>query len=584
MSQAQLPSALAAWSAQLSALQPELALTLGPMLHRLDELVARHSAVDDLEGQPDGLGGLAQRGDPTRLLISQWALAQDFPEEFVRRAASGELLYLAPARTHQQSPGQAVLLLDCGPDMHGAPRLVQLALALVLHRRAVAAKSSLRLGVLTSPAGSWLSGDLAAMLQTWLRTRSRRPATADDLQAWASFVDDPRQAWSVANHRAFGPSSARGPVARAITVEECDWGDHGPGAVLVRLAGERLHLQLPPSSVAIRVLRGQGWRRQASPSTLAVLRARGGARLSGIAPFLISRGRDVHEIIVQRIPDAGRPAGRVRTHHFAGPVLAASKLGNRLVALQVVDGSIEARVSGKPLGNVEQIRVPLGDLEMDADGLDRLIAAPPEQLFFRAGDLLVRLDGRWWELSPARTASLQPTVAAVAPSTTLDVPILAMHVHQQLHVWAHGLAGRFGPVPDSGTVPETHVAAGAIAWRHDDTWRIADLHRPWARTVAPGGTQPPDPGIELAVDEQVTVVGVTRIGGVAGMVTVGSGGLLVKFVTHSGTRVLSQWSNGIAAPALHGLHPLLVVGRDEGLVEVGDLESGQVRLRLETAP
>jgi hypothetical protein len=151
-----LPPALAPWAGQLAVLEPGVALALGPMIHRLDELVGRHSAADAHDGLPDGFDGLTTRGHPDRLLVSQWLLAQEVPDEFTRRAAAGELLYLAPARRHGDDTHQSALLLDCGPHLHGAPRLLQLALALVLHRRAVGHGRTLRLGVLGHPrAPGW---------------------------------------------------------------------------------------------------------------------------------------------------------------------------------------------------------------------------------------------------------------------------------------------------------------------------------------------------------------------------------------------------------------------------------------------
>ncbi len=595
MTGSRLPSGLAAWSEQLSALRPDIAIALGPMLHRLDELVGRHSAVDAPDGVPDGvpdgLGGLTRRGVADRMLISQWALAQDVPEEFLRRAAMGELLYLAQARTHDTVRGRSVLLVDTGPDLHGGPRLAQLAMALVLHRRATAAGAEFRLGVLTSPAGSWLEGDLPAMLEAWLGARGRRPATVEDLRAWADVVERPEQAWAVIADRLARASSGAVPASsgmtgrwpRRVVVQESDWTEAGPTALVVGLAGERVHLPLPALDLAVRVLRGQGWRRTAPTRTSSAGGGLRQMRLPGAAPFLLARGADAHRLVTQRVPDPGAQTGQPRVRRFPGPVLAASRIGTRWVALVAVDDVLEVRIVGKRLADVDRIRVPLTELGLMSADVDSLAAEPPAELFFRSGELLVRLGGSWWRLSPAGTFETWGTTVAVSPSTEVDVPLVAMHFDDHLWVALNGGAGRFGPVQDSGPVPETHLGAGAIAWQDGGGWRLADLvHQTRPITACSAAPSSPDPGVPVDVDTGTKVVGVTRIGDVPGLVTVGGGGVLVRFVSRQGTRTLTRWSGGIAPPALHARLPLIAVEREDGVVEVGDLGSGQVRLRVES--
>ncbi|KOU26607.1 hypothetical protein, partial [Streptomyces sp. WM6368] len=94
MKTTRLPAALAPWAGTLSAITPELAVAFGPLLHRLDALVGEREPVADLVGDPDGLGGLARSGRPDQLLASEWLLAEEYPEEFLRRLVDGELLHL----------------------------------------------------------------------------------------------------------------------------------------------------------------------------------------------------------------------------------------------------------------------------------------------------------------------------------------------------------------------------------------------------------------------------------------------------------------------------------------------------------
>src|SRR5919197_166509 len=150
---AELPPALAPWAPALSALTPELAVTLGPMVRRLDDMISTYDPDSGGSGPLDGYEGLVWRGPPERLLASKWMLADELPFEFLRRAVTGELLYLAPARRRDRGRGRVVILVDAGPAQLGAARLVQLAALVVLHRRAAARRSELAVGILGEEAG-----------------------------------------------------------------------------------------------------------------------------------------------------------------------------------------------------------------------------------------------------------------------------------------------------------------------------------------------------------------------------------------------------------------------------------------------
>src|ERR687888_334994 len=71
---AELPPALAPWAPALSALTPELAVTLGPMVRRLDDMISTYDPDSGGSGPLDGYEGLVWRGPPERLLGSGWVL------------------------------------------------------------------------------------------------------------------------------------------------------------------------------------------------------------------------------------------------------------------------------------------------------------------------------------------------------------------------------------------------------------------------------------------------------------------------------------------------------------------------------
>jgi len=131
-----LPPLLAPWRPVLDALHPTVAQAVGPYLPRLAAALGSLPAPQLTGlGDPDGVDGLARRGSWDQLLGSAWALADEAPDEFLRRAAQGELPFLRQARRRPQGGWRGVLWLDAGPEVVGAPRLVLIAGALVLADR-----------------------------------------------------------------------------------------------------------------------------------------------------------------------------------------------------------------------------------------------------------------------------------------------------------------------------------------------------------------------------------------------------------------------------------------------------------------
>lgn len=147
----ELPPALAPWSRELAIFPREMALALGPVVRRLAALIGSAIPSRAVSGEPDGFDGLARRGTYERLLHSEWLLADELPEEFARRAAMHEHLFMAVARQQLVQHPLAVALFDCGPSQIGTPRLAHIAALIVLARRAAAAEAAFRWGVLQEP-------------------------------------------------------------------------------------------------------------------------------------------------------------------------------------------------------------------------------------------------------------------------------------------------------------------------------------------------------------------------------------------------------------------------------------------------
>lgn len=172
----------AAWEEQLQRFPEELALGLAPMLRQLWAAIGNESTHHDCSGAPDGISGVAQRGRHEQMLVSQWLLATEVPMEFLRRAAMQELLFLQSATRERASSKRCILIFDAGPSQLGAPRLVHLAMLLVLERRVRRARALLQWSTLQDPSilhSSCEPSDIEALLQS----RSAREPTHADVMA-----------------------------------------------------------------------------------------------------------------------------------------------------------------------------------------------------------------------------------------------------------------------------------------------------------------------------------------------------------------------------------------------------------------
>jgi hypothetical protein len=541
-----LPASLAPWAPALSALTIDVALAMGPLVRRIDELLTGVDGSAAGGGQPDGYAGLTSHGHVERLLPSQLLLAQELPDEFVRRAATGELLYLAPAFQSSAERGRVAVLVDTGPEQLGAARLVQLATLVVLHRRAAAHGRSVVVGVLGERPGSWRDGDLNGQLDAWLAARRATEPTSATVREWMEHLDTADETW-----RLTGPELASHlpDRHRVLVSHEQEWGVDGATTVRIAFGGRQIDLSLPDRDIAVRVLRGAGFHRPAVRTS-----AGGGPLRAPLFPstgsYLIARGEDPAEIVSVAVP-----TGRIRRHRLPGPVLGASWIGRRLVALTCVDHTLRAVMIGKPLGRLHELAVPLaavGASVGDAEAAAKLDLSP---LYFQAGDLLGEIGGAWWRMSTEEPPRLE-SIAALAPGRQVDNPRLARRTNT--HIVVDGIP-RDVQIPAGADL--VLGPANSAAWSLDPTtWRIYT---------------PPAAVSDVAVPDGSTVIGLVDIGGPQ-LVALSTGGLIARLVSPAQTRTLTRWSGGTGKPALHPSQPWLAVPRPDGLIEVADLAANHL--------
>jgi hypothetical protein len=273
-----LPVGLAAWAPQLAVLPSDLALTLAPWIGRLALAVGPLASTHSRHGgDPDGYGGLARRGSYERLVTAEWGIADLFPEEFLRRAAAGEHLFLDRARREPRGALRSIAIVSAGPSQLGAPRLAHIAVLIVLARRAAAAGASFSWGVLEDREHRLIDGLDEAGILRLLAARTAMPADADAFAGWRAALGD-GDVWFVGGEEE-APGGPRiivrdvlEPGVRALEVEV---DRRGPSA--------RVRLELPAPDLCARLLRDP-YRTSRAPATPRVEPAGGPARDVRFAP------------------------------------------------------------------------------------------------------------------------------------------------------------------------------------------------------------------------------------------------------------------------------------------------------------
>ena len=138
-----LPPSLSQWAGYLKIFPDEVSLALGPIIQRVSMLIGSlHPQLNQTEGEPDGFDGLNRRGTYERLLLSEWMLADELEDEFMRRAVMGEHLFLNRAHSSPAGTRASLALFDAGPSQLGSPRIAHIAALIVLANRTASVGST----------------------------------------------------------------------------------------------------------------------------------------------------------------------------------------------------------------------------------------------------------------------------------------------------------------------------------------------------------------------------------------------------------------------------------------------------------
>ncbi|MFS8071490.1 MAG: hypothetical protein ACMG6S_34400, partial [Byssovorax sp.] len=415
-----LPPPLAGWRTLTALLPPDLAAGLGPWIERLVlALGALRAARPRPGGEPDGFSGITRRGSYERLLLSEWLLADELPDEFARRATMGEHAFHDLARRTPSQAASSIALFDAGPDQLGSPRIVQLAALITLADRAERAGARFEWGMLHDPDSALYP---AVTAESALRLIEGRTA--------AVLGEDARCAWSIRARKSGWEDvwivgrSARprlpGAAWEPASIEAHDVLDPDRRAVRVTVSlpsspPRVIDLDLPDEPACARLLRNP-FKRPPSPPhagvdavvTSNLIFAENGAKL-------FARGRG-GEILAYPVPSAshgspGRPKRYMPKRR--GVVVAVAWL-DRALTMLIADGH-ELRfesTTGRTLTNLK-LPIPLPEeLGFAAPTLDEPLAL---LVFKHCGSRFVPITtdarGALFEMSN----DLDPPISRVVP-------------------------------------------------------------------------------------------------------------------------------------------------------------------------
>jgi hypothetical protein len=180
-----LPRSLAPWAQQLKIFPEEISPAIGAMAQKIAAFVSPLRSLEEVsDREPNGYDGVTGRGIYERLLLSELALADEVPEEFIRRAVMGEHLFLNLARVAPSAKRTSVVLFDAGAEQLGTPRIAHLAALIVLARRAEAAKAVFAWGVLQDKEFVTFAEVTESNVLNLLEARTAQNVNSEQLKQW----------------------------------------------------------------------------------------------------------------------------------------------------------------------------------------------------------------------------------------------------------------------------------------------------------------------------------------------------------------------------------------------------------------
>lgn len=162
-----------------ASLLSQLDIFLGPI--KTEQAFSRNELV--------GLSAIRQRGRYEHLLLSEWLLAKEAPDEFIRRAAANEHLFLAPEPEIEKNSKVIIALFDAGVLQLGRTRIVHLVMMLLLDKRAKKTQSQFYWGTIQQPGKLYPFIGLDS-LQALLLQKSALSVGIKNIEHWQVYIQN----------------------------------------------------------------------------------------------------------------------------------------------------------------------------------------------------------------------------------------------------------------------------------------------------------------------------------------------------------------------------------------------------------
>jgi hypothetical protein len=339
MSNNPLPKPFRAWQPWLSWFDENLQPIVADLLLQLNNLLGptKESRWKDQQFL-SGLGDLKKRGSYDHLLTSEWLIAEEEPDEFIRRAVSYEHLFFTPMQEKSKANGVIIALFDCGILQLGVSRLVHLILMLLLEIRSHNHQSQFYWGIIQNRPNLRLFKDIGD-LKCLLNKRTTTLATDKMYRHWANYFEQSEQlydeCWLIGANPPFTTFSThqvnierliKSPEKLSVTINS-------------KIMSKHCCLSLPAPIFCEKMLAGQF----ASNSDYAEIIQQSVVPINiGFNPIISANGKCILTLNLDstmayciNITGIHSPKKncRIQYHHLSGSVLGMDLKGKRIVAL-----------------------------------------------------------------------------------------------------------------------------------------------------------------------------------------------------------------------------------------------------------
>lgn len=253
----QLPNELKNWSQWLTWFDEDISQSINSLLRALTPLTSeKFRKFENISDDISGFDRLSRRGHYQNLLLSEWAIFDSMPEEFIRRACESEQLFLQPSAAKKKNNSRILVLFDSGPHQLGACRVAHIALWILLLRRAQKNASSFYWGILQQEKTISSESDQSAILKL-LSSRSMQTIGEQQLIDWKMWLDTNQysdcEIWAVSNDLSIPKQhwiSNQLSISTDFFIESLDITKRSNGS------SKKINVKLPENKISSRLLNG----------------------------------------------------------------------------------------------------------------------------------------------------------------------------------------------------------------------------------------------------------------------------------------------------------------------------------------